>query len=317
MSDLPPMALRTVDPSRRWRFSELTVLIDPPLNSPPSADARTVTLLQRARSAGVASFDIAGARFPRRAERLLSRAFPSPDEATCVIVGRSVESLAREHSATGEARRPTDLESAVQESLGESRRRLGAIPIAVVEWEPEDNDPDAKQPPELPTLSGKDDPNAPIVARRLTAPVTSFPGPEEGPTLLAAPFSILETDLIASFETGPDRTLPSLIARDPFAQGRLDGSRFEEQARLHGPSAGPVDLRRLHEEFDPVVRLGFLTEGQSRTLAQAALQFVLRWPWVLTTVVPLPSPERFEELFGYRHRPPLSDDDLRRVATMK
>ena len=317
MSDPPPMALRRVDPGRRWRFSELTVLIDPPQNSPPSADARTVTLLQRARSAGVASFDIAGARFPQRAERLISRAFPSSDEAACVIVGRSLESLAREHSAAGEVRRPTDLESAVQESLDESRRRLGAIPIAVVEWEPEDNDPDAKQPPELPTLTGKDDPDAPIVARRLTAPVTSLPVPEAGPALFAAPFSLLETELIASFESGPDRTVPSLIARDPFAQGRLDGTRFEDQAMLHGPSAGPVDLRRLHEEFDPIVRLGFLTEGHSRTLGQAALQFVLRWPWVLTAVVPLPSPERFEELFDYRLRPPLSDDNLRRVATMK
>ena len=137
------------------------------------------------------------------------------------------------------------------------------------------------------------------------------------PSLVTGSLSLLETDLIPTFESASVGERAGLIAYDPFAGGRLDGSRFAEQSLLPGPATGPVDVRRLHEEFDPVLRLGFLTEGRRRTLGQGALQFVLAWPWVVTTVVPLPSPERFDELLGYAARPPLTEEEMERIGLVK
>jgi aryl-alcohol dehydrogenase-like predicted oxidoreductase len=83
------------------------------------------------------------------------------------------------------------------------------------------------------------------------------------------------------------------------------------------PEARPADMRRLRREFEPVLRLGFLTEGGRRTLAQAALRFVLRWPWVVTCVIPLPPPERFEEILGFGSAPEISDEELARLGLVK
>jgi aryl-alcohol dehydrogenase-like predicted oxidoreductase len=76
-------------------------------------------------------------------------------------------------------------------------------------------------------------------------------------------------------------------------------------------------LRQLHRDFDPVLRLGFLTDSRERTLAQASLQFLFHWPWVASVLVPLPSPERLEEFLAASSRPPLTDEEVdRALATL-
>lgn len=298
-------------------LSALAVAVDPPAVAPPSLDAQLSTLLQRARERGVTTFDLADARFPARAERLLSRAFPIPDPDLGVIVGRSKESLAAEGASRDGSAPARDLETASRASLEASRRRLAPLPISVVEWRPDlpassDTRDEANG---LPPLAGSAE--GPQWAVRLALPWMDQPAPEHATAVFGGELSLLDHRVIPWFESRSTSSPAWLIARNVFSNGRLDGSRFAAVSSLAGPGMGPVDVRRLHSEFDPVLSLGFLTEGRRRTMAQAALHFVLGWPWVVTAVVPLPDPHRMDEILGFAASPPLSDEEKRRLDLVK
>jgi aryl-alcohol dehydrogenase-like predicted oxidoreductase len=312
----PSIERRSVPGTERF-FSTVTISVDPPAVAPPSADARAVALLRRAREHGVTTFDVAAARFPERAERLIAAAFPSPDPDLEVIVGRSVESLTRERSARGPSETTEDLEAALEESLEQSERRLAPAPASVVEWslEAEGSSGDPHGLTALPSVpSGRANL---LWAVRLLSPPSALPSTGRSPALFAGELSLLDREVVPRFSPADGKLEANLIARNPFSDGRLDGSRFAAAAMLAGPGAGPVDLRRLRAEFDPVLALGFLTKTRRRTLAQAALRFVLGWPWVVTSVIPLPTPERFEEILRFESSPPLSDDERAQLGLVK
>jgi len=297
--------------------SILTVSIDPPMAAPASTDARTVQELRNARARGVTTFDVAAARFPARAERLIAAAFPSPDPDVTAIVGRAVDSLAQERDRRGDSARPSDFPGALEESLEQSRRRLAPVPISVLEWSsPPVATPGGttEEPADFPTGSGS---KGAVRALRLSPRAVALPEGDSASGLFSAGFSLLEREVALLFEGANERAGARLIARDPFSDGRLDGSRFEAATALSAPGAGPVELRRLQTEFEPVLALGFLTKDRKRTLAQAALHYVLDRPWVVTTVVPLPAPERFEEILGFGASPSLSEEDRSRLGLVK
>jgi len=304
-------------PDTPTRLSALTITIDPPAVVPPAADARTIALLRKAHALGVTTFDVAEARFPERAERLIAMAFPEPRTGVSVIAGRSFETLARERKPPGEGTDSPDLASAITESLERSLQRLAPVRISIVEWTAdagsasETSSGDAKLPGMR--LPGP----APLWAVRLPTSPAVLPTTSPPVGLFSGELSLLRTDLIPRFEGEAEKKRLRLIARDPFSSGRLDGTRFARSGTFGGPGTAPVDLRRLHEEFDPILRLGFLTDRHRRTLAQAALQFVLRMPWVVTAVVPLPDPERFDEVLGFSSCPALTPEDLSRLDLIK
>ena len=312
----PSISRRSVPGTKRF-FSAVTISVDPPAVAPPSADDRTVALLCRARVHGVTTFDVASARFPERAERLIARAFPASDPDLEVIVGRSVEFLARERSARAPSRPTEDLEAALAESLEQSERRLAPAPVSVVEWSPETDGGtgDTRDPNLLPPVPpGRADL---LWAVRLLPSLTALPSTGGSPALFAGELSLLDRDLVPRFAPMDRKIETSVIARNPFSDGRLDGSRFAAVAELAGPGAGPIDVRRLRSDFEPVLALGFLTKTRQRTLAQAALRYVLGWPWVATSVVPLPTPERFEEILRFESSPPFTEEERARLDLVK
>jgi len=302
-------------PETSLSFSTLSISIDPPAVAPPSADARTVALLRRARERGVTTFDIAEARFPVRAERLLATAFPEADPELFSLIGRSVESLAAERGSSDDPGAGRSMTEIVRSSLERSSRRLAPVRIGVVDWDAgAHGTPENSDRPVMPPPTPESAPEVIEWATRLSPNATALPPAR---ALFSGTFSLLEEGPAPLFDSAVPSAMASLIARNPFADGRLDGTRFASTVALGGPREGPVDLRHLHTEFDPILRLGFLTEGRRRTLAQAALHYVLRWPWVVTCVIPLPAPERFDEILGYGMAPPLSDDELERLGRVK
>lgn len=314
----PPSIGRRPLPGTNRRFSEIALSLDPPMVAPPAADDRSIALLQRARRHGVTVFDVADGRFPARAERLLARAFPEPDPELEVVVGRSPESLAREASSEGEGGQRIDFASAFQNSLERSRRRLAPLRVSVVEWTGAPTGIAGTAPgafaPNFATPPGKEE----AWSVRLIPSGTGLPTSNAGsPPLFSGGLSLLEPEAVRWF--GPPNGPPgaAFIARNPFADGRLDGSLFAASTVAGAPAGAPIDVRRLRQEFGSVLRLGFLTEGRRRTLAQAALQFALYWPWVVTVVVPLPTPERIDEVLAYGSRPPLSEIELARLGFVK
>jgi aryl-alcohol dehydrogenase-like predicted oxidoreductase len=132
--------------------------------------------------------------------------------------------------------------------------------------------------------------------------------PGTRPDLLAGPISLLRRELVGEIAAGRGEHALPWLARDPFAGGRLDGSWFEK-ALVSPPSIGPRPVRELETEFGPVARLRFLVLGGSRSLAQAAVRYVLDLPGVSWTSVPLPRVERWEEILRYDRSPPLDERD--------
>lgn len=311
------MILQRSVPGFGRAFSEVSISLDPPAAGTPSGEARGIALLRRARAVGVTTFDVADARYPARAERWIAAAFPHPDPELSVIVGRSIGSLAREGDNDAREAVTQTLEERIAGSLEASSRRLAPVTISWVDWDParERESAGAGETLHLPERVALPREVGWIVRLPLNIRVLPTGGP--GTSVFSGTLSPLEQSLAAVFENQPDRPDARLVARDPFAAGRLDGSRFARAGQFAPPGTAPIDVRSLHEEFDPVLRLGFLTERRRRTLAQAAIQFVLAHRWVATVAVPLPDPERFDEVLGFGSRPALSADEMERLTFVK
>jgi aryl-alcohol dehydrogenase-like predicted oxidoreductase len=105
-----------------------------------------------------------------------------------------------------------------------------------------------------------------------------------------------------------------LMIRVPHSSGMLEG-RYTKDTQF-----APNDHRRhrtrewLIEGLRKVDQLGFLTDG--RTLGQAAIQWLLAEP-VVTTVLPnIYDSNQLREFAAAPATPPLSDDELERVAEL-
>jgi aryl-alcohol dehydrogenase-like predicted oxidoreductase len=296
--------------------SAVICAVDPPPVTTPSVDDRIVALLRRARERGVITYDVAAARFPARAERLVAKAFPSDDPELSTIVGRSHETLARDQAARDPLDGHGEFSEVLEESLAQTRHRLSPVRVSVVEWDGGSGGESEAAPEVVRDALKRVTDSEETWAFRLRTPARA-PDRGESSHLYSGDLSLLEPGLSHHWPPRGAPSDPALFARDPFAGGRLDGSRFESAYGPRDPGAPPPDLRRMHTEFDPVLRLGFLTEGRGRTLAQAALWFVLSFPWVLATVVPLPAPERLDEVLGYASRPPLTSKEFAQLERMK
>ena len=140
------------------------------------------------------------------------------------------------------------------------------------------------------------------------------PDPSSPSSIEFGPLSLLEPALARETPGLAEGARTPLIALDPFAGGRLDGSLLTAHMLDRPRPEVPASVRELQGEFAPVLRLGFLTEGRKRTLLEAALQFVLTPPWVLTAVVGLDAPDRLTRLVAALGSLPLDARDLARVV---
>jgi len=314
-STVPTIERRPIG-GRSYGFSAIAL----DLAAVPVASAHdrgvAVAELLRARAVGVTTFDLVNARDPPVLERLLAEAFPSDDPDLVTILG--VRGFGRGPASRSAPERPPvtgeSASAALRTSLAESLERLGRNRRVVVDWRPRRGSlPSEAVVPDLLRLRDEG-----VILDVAVGNDPSLPGSTataEGDIALASVvLSLLETDALGPAEQA-NPPPPYWIARDVFAEGRLDGSAVRGFAARPGPGAGPHGIRDLQEAFEPVLRLGFLTETRRRTMAQAALRFVLGWPWVVTASVPMPPPERFEEILGYAASPPLERVELARVLT--
>ncbi len=288
--------------------SAIGIKVDPPAAGGPLAEEQLIARLRAAREKGVTLFDLTSSRSTVRAERLLRKAFPRPDSELAVLVGETSEprldgrvpALGRslppsEPAATHPwARLAEDFSVIVEATQGEDLRE----PIGVRLAQLESLSRDGKVAAWSLRIEGED----PI-------PPDALEGQDV--TRFGVEASLLDPARVRAIDARADRHASSVFVRGPFADGRLDGSRFASELALHGPPAPPVDVGTLRAEFAPVLRLGFLTEGHRRTLAQAALQYFLSRPWLAAVLVPLPRPERLTEILAAEAAPALSSEERR------
>jgi aryl-alcohol dehydrogenase-like predicted oxidoreductase len=311
MTELPRIERRSI-PGTSATTSLLGISLDPPLASSPAMDRGIVATLRRARERGVTTFDLVHRGSPARAQRLIAAAFPDPDPSLLFIVGRSWSTPPDRWSPVGEhpAASPDPVRD-LERSLAEDVRRIGPHGSVLVDFDagaaPPERIRDAAKALDRHRAEGRISGWSlhwlPDANGTSPEPVVTHPA-------ICVELSLLDRSALRPLVERASRGPLGVLVRNPFAGGRLDGTRFAATLGERGPSAAPLDLRSLHAEFDPVLRLGFLTRGHRRTLAQAGLLFLVRWPWVSTVLVPLPRPERWEEIFGAASARPLDPAEL-------
>ncbi len=268
-------------------------------------------MLRRARRAGVTAFDLTGARDVGLAEVLVQQAFPEGDPEIVLLT---------EDSLRGAPPFGGVFPRVVPPSVGDARggrSRDGPAPASPFRRLLVREGPTASfRRPLRPTggvergvsEAGSTEPVA-ILCHTTEDVRTAV---ESGSALpLAGALSLLEPGLFAEFlDRGSGERGCTWIAQDPFAGGRLDAGRLGRPSPPPPGRAGPATVYELTRAFEPVLRFGFLAKRGERTLLQAALQFVLGYEPVVAACVPLPSPERFEEILRFRTAPPLSPEEL-------
>lgn len=318
MVDPPPMERRPV-PGTRLRTSPLAVRLDASPTAFPEPDEAVVARIARVRRGGITTFEVGTGPHSARVERWLARAFPSEDEDLAILADRSSEGLAQEEGAAHPPATNDTLERLLRRSISASASRLSPHAIDLLVWHsrPEDPDGDARAHRALEQLRTEG-----VVQGWIhrIGPADRLPPTSESraapPPLYAGPLSVLDHRLLGALEERSARTPFGFFADDPLGRGRLDGSEFGRSLAERAPGEPPRTVAELQREFDPVLRLAFLTGGSRRTLAQASLRFALHWPWVCSAIVPLPPPERLAELERWAVVPELSDEEIARIAAL-
>jgi len=279
----------------------------------PAGDARRRVLLRKARARGVTTFDLPYEPGPPRSERLLAEAFPEPDPELLVVVGRSLDGLARETERRAGQEPAADLAQQLRRSLSESAARLAPQTIGLLRWTAS-----SSSRPAVDAVPGA---LRPLVEEGLIDGWVLEWDTELGRDAITAEPEGLACGALSLLEPGPLSRVRSDAPRerfgffdtDPLAAGRLDGRRFDTSLADRGPTTPPPSISELEREFRPVLELGFLGRGTHRTLAQSALQFAWHWPWVVSALVPLPGPERLDEFLAAEGTSPLSEEEIDRV----
>ena len=313
-----PRVDRRAVPRTDRTVSELGIALDPDPAAGPANGRQQVGALRRARTTGVTLFDVAGARSPARALWLLRTAFPEPDPEIVVLVGlhRDLSVAPSGPPAPRPASGPSGpvSEADVETWLDELRPRLPPGAVILPEMLPE--------PREATSGRSLTAVLEPLAARQS---ILTFSTRVERGSLLRSDFadlpspvvstelSLLDAPLPTPLATSANPRPPGVIVRDPFAGGRLDGTLLRDTMGERRPGRPPRDVRELREEFAPVLLLGFLTRARTRTLAQAAVRYLLQCPGTLSVLLPPPAPERWEEVMGVLGTPPLDKEELARL----
>ncbi len=104
-----------------------------------------------------------------------------------------------------------------------------------------------------------------------------------------------------------------VIARVPLGSGRLTGKFTPTHTFPPGDHRAKNPPEWVREGVEQAWRLAFLARD-GRTLAQAALQFVLAHPAVSVTIPGAKSPQQVEENVSAASAPPLTAEELARAA---
>ena len=309
---------------------EITVL-GAPVNdaltaAPPVETERLgVALLHRAWEAGIEFFDAGPSTSAAPCELLIGRAFPSdryeigvsstlagetgspgiprPPAPGVVPLGGGTSNLFRQG--------PEDWPAELNGAVGRALRRLGRERLTIAWFSPRDS---------LALGSSRV-----VDALRAESRVGAWgfrvegqaPDPVQSDSLMKAgvrvfgvPFHLLNAPDCATWIDYLARRGARVVSLDPHAEGLLNGDRLTSPGGPARSTPSPArDWQALRTSWEAISRLGFLTREKRRTLGQAALQFVLDAPGVISALVPIHDPTRLAEWRAALDRPPLTEEE--------
>ena len=130
-------------------------------------------------------------------------------------------------------------------------------------------------------------------------------------------YSILEQDPARAFFPVAEECGTGLLSRVPHASGLLDGTYYPGMTFDASDHRAHRKQEWLETSLRKVERLGFLhEEGSGRTIGQAAIQFVLAQPSIASVLPNVLNTEQLREFVDVLETPPLSEDELARIADL-
>ncbi len=130
-------------------------------------------------------------------------------------------------------------------------------------------------------------------------------------------YSILEQDPARSFFPVADECDTGLLARVPHASGMLDGTYKPGMVFEATDHRSHRKQEWLETSLSKVSRLDFLYGGGSgRSIGQAAMQFVLAQPTVVSVLPNILNEPQLQEFVAAPDTPPLTEDELSRIADL-
>jgi aryl-alcohol dehydrogenase-like predicted oxidoreductase len=278
-------------------------------------------LLLRALELGITFFDTGDAYGRGANEELVGRVLgPRRDEVQLATkFGYELGAGRREHS---EGERPQRWDGPfVREALEASLRRLGTDRVDLYQL----HNPRMEAIERDETFAALEDLKAEGKLRQYGVALGPAIGwRDEG-------LRALETRAIASVQTvynlleqepgrdlieAAERAGAGVMARVPTSSGLLDDTLTPDTTFPEGDHRRHRPREWLVEGLEKIERIRFLCDdGSERTMAQAALRFILDSG--VTTVIPtITSDAELEEYAGAADVPPLSDDELGRVGEL-
>jgi aryl-alcohol dehydrogenase-like predicted oxidoreductase len=132
------------------------------------------------------------------------------------------------------------------------------------------------------------------------------------PEVLQMPFSIFRQEWIDELLPEARKANVGIIAREPLGNGFLAGKIRPDRRFVSGDIRAHWPPGMVRARIAVADRLQFLVRP-GRTLAEAALRFVLAFPEVGVTIPGIKTPEQAEEDLRSSEAAPLTDEEVRRL----
>ena len=130
-----------------------------------------------------------------------------------------------------------------------------------------------------------------------------------GVSSIQVPISLVNQEALTELLPQAVQEKLAVIAREPLAQGLLTDELEYTKAEIEAKTRTEFQLRR-----DRANAFRFLA-NQERTIAQAALRFVVQLQGVSVVIAGISSLKHLEQNLGALVAPPLTDDELSRVQS--
>jgi aryl-alcohol dehydrogenase-like predicted oxidoreductase len=135
-------------------------------------------------------------------------------------------------------------------------------------------------------------------------------------TVIQLPFSMFRQEWIDEVLPLAAKYRVGVIAREPLGNGFLTGKYAEDATFPHGDIRHQWSPEMVRTQVRAAQRLASLLVQDGRTLAQAALKFVLAFPEVSVTIPGAKTPAHVEENIGASEAPDLTRDEVAKVREL-
>jgi len=275
-------------------------------------DAVSRATLQKALELGVTLFDTADVYGHGHSEALLGEALAGWSGPPPVVVTKGGVNFYRRDDTLEPDWTPLALAHAVQQSLARLRRDTLDVfllmnpPVEALDrWKVWDTLEALKR------------------AGKIRHCGVSVAEPADGVWLLEQrlPIDVLEVACSVFYQGASADLLPlarkrgvGVLAREPLANGFLSGKYHVETAFSDGDIRAALPRAYVAAMAETAGRLDFLRRGGERTLAQAALRFVLDDPGIASVVAGAKTSAQVEENVGTARVPPIDAAEREQVA---